>query len=733
MRLLACAVAMLAAVVIPGSATAGTSVGHSGWYWGNPTPQGSALTSIDFSGERGFAAGQFGTLLRSDDGGATWTGIPTGITFDISRVRVLDANNLVVGGGCSLRRSTNGGQTFTRLPFTPSDLSCKSQIASFAVPSSNTVFVATQDGNVLSSSDAGQTFTRQNAVPGTAATGGGAKPTDIIFTSDTNGVAITDAGVIFRTVNGGGSWTQVGGAGAPLNSLTFVDANNGFAVGNGPVILRTADGGVTWSQRPLAGSGGGNLRSIRCATPTLCIITTAAGDRLIRTTDGGDTASQVSASAHQLFAAAFSSATRAVAVGDLGTTVLSNDAGTTYSPIGDFVPGKFGRMRAVSATLAYATGENGGLARTNDGGQNWTTLGVPTSENIRDIAFVNQSIGYALDAGGGLFRTDNGGSSWRLLDTGDVHAAAIAALDAQRVVLVGPKGIRISTNGGVDFPTVESKVVKKTTLSNVDVQGETIFAWSGRALVRSTNGGRSWQAVKRPVKSNVADYDFTSAKIGWALAGDGSVWRTANARKWKRSPSTGTNAADHIAFGNGTNGFLSLKEFAGSKLGGNGVVLRTSDGGKSWRPQLVSLRSLFTDLVAPTGSTAFVSNQLLSVANQPAGTSFFGTATGGDQGATSNLSLKTKSTRITRKALKRQGGEIKLTGRVNPAEGREDILLAYHPMGKVDWNSQIVEADSSGKFTAKVRISRTSDFVIQWLGDDDRTGAGSKVLTVKVR
>src|SRR4051794_23071940 len=61
-------------------------VGHSGWYWGNPLPQGNTIKALDFSGGRGYAAGAFGTLLRTDDGGATWSGVTTGIVNDLSRV-----------------------------------------------------------------------------------------------------------------------------------------------------------------------------------------------------------------------------------------------------------------------------------------------------------------------------------------------------------------------------------------------------------------------------------------------------------------------------------------------------------------------------------------------------------------------------------------------------------------------------------------------------------------------
>ena len=63
----ACAVAALAA-----PAGASVQVSQSGWFWGNPTPQGNTLRAVDFQAGRGYAVGDAGTALRIGDGGATW-------------------------------------------------------------------------------------------------------------------------------------------------------------------------------------------------------------------------------------------------------------------------------------------------------------------------------------------------------------------------------------------------------------------------------------------------------------------------------------------------------------------------------------------------------------------------------------------------------------------------------------------------------------------------------------
>ncbi len=82
--------AALAALALPSSAA--VSVGHSGWYWGNPVPQGNDLRAVELFGTRGYAAGSFGTVLRTDDAGATWAGLPSGTTTDLTDLQVLDAD-----------------------------------------------------------------------------------------------------------------------------------------------------------------------------------------------------------------------------------------------------------------------------------------------------------------------------------------------------------------------------------------------------------------------------------------------------------------------------------------------------------------------------------------------------------------------------------------------------------------------------------------------------------------
>ncbi len=422
-------------------APAAVTVGHSGWEWGTPSPQGQTIQALEFEGSRGYAAGWFGTLLSTDDGGATWRGSATGLTIPIERISLIDTDSLVIGGECALRRSDDGGQTFTRLPWTATDLRCSAKVAAFDFNTDQSGYLALDDGSVLSTADGGRTWSRKTAippvpVPGTP--GSNHQPTGVAFLTTETGVAISRSGRIYRTTDAASSWSLVHGGTAPLTSIHFVTPLVGYAVGAGWTVLHTDDGGQTWTARTNPPEPG--LRSIRCGTPLACLVTTG-NQNVLRTADGGGTWSSVTPSTQKILAASFTSTTGAVAVGEGGTTVLSSDSGGTWRPVGKRLTTTFERVRALSASVAFATGSSGALARTDDGGVTWSEVGVSTSEDVIDVSFANQATGYALDVAGTLLRTDNAGQSWQILNTGTAsRPQAVLALGTQVVLLVGAQG-----------------------------------------------------------------------------------------------------------------------------------------------------------------------------------------------------------------------------------------------------------------------------------------------------
>src|SRR3954453_617914 len=518
-------VAALALIGATAAQSKDVTVGHSGWNWGNPQPQGNTLRAVEFDGARGFAAGEFGTLLRTDDRGRSWTGIPTGTTDAITHISIADETTVVVAGSCVLRRSDDGGTSFAAIP-----LSCKPGIASISFPSGQTGYLLLADGLISKTTDGGASFTVGGPIPGTAAAGaqGAADdPTDVFFTDDNTGFAVTRGaagGAVYRTSDGGATWFQRTTSPQGLNGIYFPDPAIGYAVGAANTVLKTNDGGETWAPKPVPDSvPASDLMAIRCATPSNCMIATSDGQRVLRTTNGGNGANGFSAfnpAAQKIFAVAFSTPSQALAVGEHGATVLSTnaDAGTpSFVPVADQpLPGSFSRLRSAAGALMLAPGESGKLARSTDGGRHWTSVQVPTSEDLRDAWFVDANTGFVLDAAGHVQRTTDGGDGWTELPTGtEIRPNAIYAADANVVLLIGPKGVRRATSGADPrFDPVDSKAAAGADLTDYDrTAGLALFAYGRGKLIVSRDNGASWRAVRGPVKKpHYRRVDFLTGK-----------------------------------------------------------------------------------------------------------------------------------------------------------------------------------------------------------------------------
>src|ERR1039458_10376308 len=213
-----CALGVIAGAI---SATAApVSVGHSGWTWGDPSPQGNDLNNVTFAGARGFAVGEFGTVLRSDDGGNSWIGLPTGTRSSLSLVQEVDPNTVVVGGECTVRESVNGGESFQRLPVNESEYGCATRVAALSFLTPGTGYVEQADGTILLTNDGGQTLQ-----PKTPAPLNGATAATLDFTSATTGFAVTGGkagGRILRTTDGADSLAPGASSPPPLAGLTVL-------------------------------------------------------------------------------------------------------------------------------------------------------------------------------------------------------------------------------------------------------------------------------------------------------------------------------------------------------------------------------------------------------------------------------------------------------------------------------------------------------------------------------
>jgi uncharacterized protein (TIGR03437 family) len=119
----------------------------------------------------------------------------------------------------------------------------------------NTIYTGAVSGAVYQSTDGGVTWTDRSAgLPTRSATHITADPIDpsVVYVTFSGYAGITDfyAGHVYRSSNGGGSWTDISGnlPNLPVDDLVIdPDLPNTIYIGTDAGVMATADGGQTWA------------------------------------------------------------------------------------------------------------------------------------------------------------------------------------------------------------------------------------------------------------------------------------------------------------------------------------------------------------------------------------------------------------------------------------------------------------------------------------------------------
>ena len=90
-----------------------TDAPSSQWHWQNPLPQGNNLRGASFvDANTGTVVGEYGTIVRTTDGGNSWTIQASGTTQTLWAVSFTDANNgTAVGEDGTIVGTTDGGDS----------------------------------------------------------------------------------------------------------------------------------------------------------------------------------------------------------------------------------------------------------------------------------------------------------------------------------------------------------------------------------------------------------------------------------------------------------------------------------------------------------------------------------------------------------------------------------------------------------------------------------------------
>ncbi len=277
------------------------------------------LTAVHFvDANTGWAVGASGTILKTTDGGVTWTAQTSGVSTNIQDVKFSGASSstgIAVGSSGLILRTTDAvtWQSMNNAGDTNSLFGLSWSV------STGVVWAVGQSGTVRKSIDSGSGWSDANPngdIPAAQ------NLRSIFFVNSTTGIVVGDGGTLYRTVNGGNSWVNIStGATQNLKDVFFVDSSTGFIVGDSGITRKTTDAGITWTAH---GSTSTNFTSLHYVSATTGWVVGQNGI-IIKSTDSGLTYQQeTSTFSSNLADIYFPNTTLGIAVGASGTILRNN-------------------------------------------------------------------------------------------------------------------------------------------------------------------------------------------------------------------------------------------------------------------------------------------------------------------------------------------------------------------------------------------------------------------------
>ncbi|MBI4409928.1 MAG: Ig-like domain-containing protein [Gemmatimonadetes bacterium] len=589
-----------------------------------------------------FVGGAQGGVWKTTDGGATWTPLTDGECSLAMGALAIDPLNpsVVYAGtgeqhfsgdsyyGCGLLRSTDGGTTWTRLGASVFDLpSGGAKISRIVIDSSTaggtattTLYVASDFG-LYKSTDGGATWTQVQAGIATDLV---MDPTNrlVLYAALGNPFGGSGNGV-YKTTDAGLTWTQLS-VGFPASNVGRInlalarsapavlhaavqDAFDGVGSDGGFLGLwKTTDGGASWSQAPASGAS--------CAPQCWYDMFVAVhpndpntvyfgGVSLFKSTDGGNSFPSILNGIHvDQHAWAFDPQNPDIVfAGNDGGIYRSADAGASWTSLNNnlaitqFYAG-ISLHPTDTATILGGTQDNGTLQY----------AGVPTWQHVlggdggfTGIDFLDPTVSYAETQWTppcgfcGPRRRQPPLASFQLvlngIDTSDrglfIPPLVMSPTKPQRLYF-GTFRLYRTDNRGDAWAAISPDLTQGggriSAIAEAPSDSLTIYVGTSNGLVQVTSdGGGSWTRITtnlptrfvtaialHPVDADVAYVTFSgfgSAHV-FKTTDRGASWQSISGDL----PDVPVNAFAHV----------SAELYVGTDLG----VFRSMDGGASWTP-----------------------------------------------------------------------------------------------------------------------------------------------------
>ncbi len=399
-----------------------------------------AFRSVDFVDEmHGWATGTYGILLKTSDGGISWARDTTAMLYGtaLNTVRFRDTLRGVVAGEFGKVFVTHdGGKNWNAYP-----------------QRSNAIF---QDGAWL----------------------------------DDTTVVLTGEYLQLRSTDAGESWEDMRFGWRFLGMGFGIDRTEGMVVGIGGDMFHTSDGGVRWTS-PYRSGGGERIMHM-----------TAYGDSTL------------------------------ICVGGRGSVLTSHDAGYSWERSTARTDDDFNTLTRVaypSEGNLVAIATEGYIVHSNSGGKEWGKALGKTPRYLQDLSFGDEVTGWAV-GNRLLVKTTDGGKNWNVDSTSVPKLLwGVHAVSKDLVYVTGHGGILfVSRDGGERWIEIETPYTVRFSMVTANESGEITMGWQG-GLVYSSDGGETWSDHRAPEGSDIRGFSFLTPQYGWCGQDTGPLLITTDA------------------------------------------------------------------------------------------------------------------------------------------------------------------------------------------------------------
>jgi len=266
---------------------------------------------------------------------------------------------IAVGDNGLVFRSSNSGNSWSSYTINSENLSSVSSIE-------NDVWIAGENGNIHKTG-------KTNSAVSTFTTGSTSNVNSITFVNNSIGYICGDNGTVYKTLNGGESWSlsNSGIAGVSLNSISFLDEMKGVVVGDEGYAYLTDNGGMTWTAQEMV--------------TNYNLLKTKYFDEGI------------------------------VITGEFGVMKTKLNSGI-WNNVDTKINSDFRGISGTSFYNVHVCGGGGFIRNNSNSSADFLNFEInPMMANLVDIFYYDNNLGFAVSSlNKAIIRTTNGGISWEL-------------------------------------------------------------------------------------------------------------------------------------------------------------------------------------------------------------------------------------------------------------------------------------------------------------------------------